>query len=170
MTEIFYYKSPIGLIRITTEDDALTEAVYINTTDKKEIETLKKSVPPPSSAIMKNCIAQYNNYFSGKNLDFDIPLNQSGTPFQQRVWKGLLKIGKGKTFSYLQFSKQLGNEKAIRAVGTANGKNKINIIVPCHRVIGSDGALVGYGGGLWRKQWLLAHEAKYCNGVQTLFK
>ena len=94
---------------------------------------------------------------------------QAGTSFQQTVWAALRHIPHGKTLSYLQLSKNIGNKKAIRAVGAANGKNNIVIIVPCHRVIGSNGTLVGYGGDLWRKQWLLAHEAKYCNGVQMLF-
>lgn len=89
--------------------------------------------------------------------------------FQEKVWQELLKIAPGQTISYMQLSKRLGDVKAIRAVGTANGKNTVAIIVPCHRVIGSNGDLVGYGGELWRKKWLLDHEAKYSNGVQTLF-
>ncbi|RYF79998.1 MAG: methylated-DNA--[protein]-cysteine S-methyltransferase [Chitinophagaceae bacterium] len=102
-------------------------------------------------------------------FQFKLPIKQAGTTFQQQVWKALQDIGPGKTISYLKLSKQLGNAKAIRAVGTANGKNNIAIIVPCHRVIGSNGSLVGYSGELWRKQWLLQHEAKYLQGVQSLF-
>jgi methylated-DNA-[protein]-cysteine S-methyltransferase len=169
MNETIYYDSPVGLLRIKNEGDALSEIIFIKTEDQAEIKKLKKSIINPSTPILKKCTAQLDDYFSGKNLQFDLPIAQEGTPFQQRVWKGLLSIPKGKTLSYLQFSKQLGNEKAIRAVGTANGKNNVSIIVPCHRIIGSNGTLVGYGGGLWRKQWLLNHEAKYCNGVQTMF-
>jgi methylated-DNA-[protein]-cysteine S-methyltransferase len=169
MNETIYYDSPVGLLRIKNEGDALSEIIFIKTEDQAEIKKSKKSITKPVTPILKKCTAQLDDYFSGKNLQFDLPIAQEGTPFQQRVWKGLLSIPKGKTLSYLQFSKQLGNEKAIRAVGTANGKNNVSIIVPCHRIIGSNGTLVGYGGGLWRKQWLLNHEAKYCNGVQTMF-
>ena len=169
MNETIFYDSPVGLLRIKNEGDALSEIIFIKTEDQAEIKKIKKSITKAATPILKKCTAQLDDYFSGKNLHFDLPIAQEGTPFQQRVWKGLLTIPKGKTLSYLQFSKQLGNEKAIRAVGTANGKNNVSIIVPCHRVIGSNGTLVGYGGGLWRKQWLLNHEAKYCNGVQTMF-
>lgn len=122
-----------------------------------------------TDTVLNSCIQQLDQYFSGKELHFKLPLQQDGTPFQQSVWNALLKINPGETNSYLQLSKNLGNPKAIRAVGTANGANAIAIIVPCHRVIGSQGKLVGYGGGLWRKKWLLDHEAKYCHGVQELF-
>ncbi|HPA24001.1 MAG TPA: methylated-DNA--[protein]-cysteine S-methyltransferase, partial [Ferruginibacter sp.] len=100
---------------------------------------------------------------------FDLPIQLNGTPFRQSVWQALQNIPFGKTTSYLQLSKNLGNAKAIRAVGTANGSNPIAIIIPCHRVIGSNGDLIGYAGELWRKKWLLAHEATFAHGVQTLF-
>lgn len=119
--------------------------------------------------LIQQCIDQLNEYFEGSRKIFDIPLQQEGTPFQQKVWAQLLNIGYGKTISYLTLSKQIGDTKAIRAVGTTNGKNQIAIIVPCHRVIGSDGSLTGYAGELWRKKWLLEHEGKFANGVQTLF-
>ena len=112
---------------------------------------------------------QLQEYFDGKRTDFDLPLQQEGSAFQQSVWAVLNDISYGKTVSYLQLSKRIGNAKAIRAVGITNGKNAISIIVPCHRVIGSNGSLTGYGGGLWRKQWLPEHEAKFANGVQQLF-
>ncbi len=102
-------------------------------------------------------------------MQFHFPIQQQGTDFQQKVWAELTRISAGKTISYLELSKRLGNTKTIRAAGTANGKNNIAIAVPCHRVIGSNGSLVGYAGGLWRKKWLLNHEAKYCNGQQLLF-
>jgi methylated-DNA-[protein]-cysteine S-methyltransferase len=112
---------------------------------------------------------QLDEYFAGQRIEFDLQVTQTGTSFQQTVWNELCNIPYGKTISYLELSKRIGNVKAIRAVGTANGTNHVSIIVPCHRVIGSNGSLVGYGGDLWRKKWLLEHEAKYAFGVQTLF-
>jgi methylated-DNA-[protein]-cysteine S-methyltransferase len=103
-------------------------------------------------------VSQLNDYFEGKRTDFTFKLNPFGTEFQQKVWKGLLEIPFGKTMSYLELSKKLGDVKAIRAVASANGKNPLWIVVPCHRVIGTDGSLTGYAGGLWRKKWLLEHE------------
>ncbi|MDQ7916631.1 methylated-DNA--[protein]-cysteine S-methyltransferase [Mesonia sp. MT50] len=102
---------------------------------------------------------QLESYFKGELQEFTFPIQPQGTDFQQRVWKALLTIPYGKTMSYLELSKQLGDPKAIRAVASANGKNPLWIIVPCHRVIGSDGSLTGYAGGLWRKKWLLEHES-----------
>ena len=102
-------------------------------------------------------------------MQFSVPVAQTGSDFQQGVWAELLKIPFGETISYLELSKRIGDVKAIRAVGTTNGKNQIAIIVPCHRVIGSNGTLTGYAGGLWRKQWLLEHEMKIKHGVRMLF-
>ncbi len=109
------------------------------------------------------------NIFQEKEKYLILPLKQEGTEFQQKVWSELIKIPYGKTISYLQLAQRLGDVKSIRAAASANGRNKLNIIVPCHRVIGSDGSLVGYGGGLPRKKWLLEHENKYANGVSLLF-
>jgi methylated-DNA-[protein]-cysteine S-methyltransferase len=103
---------------------------------------------------------QLQEYFEGTRSYFNLPLQQNGTDFQQRVWKQLLEIECGQTQSYLELARKLGDEKCIRAAASANGKNNLAIVVPCHRVIGSGGKLVGYAGGLWRKQWLLEHEAK----------
>ncbi|MEI8279829.1 MAG: methylated-DNA--[protein]-cysteine S-methyltransferase [Bacteroidota bacterium] len=104
---------------------------------------------------------QMNDYFTGARLDFQLPLHLIGTPFQKQVWEGLQHIPYGETRTYKQQSIFLGNEKAIRAVAGANGENGIAIIIPCHRVIGENGHLTGYGGGLWRKDWLLKHEQKH---------
>lgn len=123
----------------------------------------------PKTIAIKNCIKQLNEYFNGKRTEFKIDTAQLGTEFQQAIWKELMKIPYGKTISYRELSKRIGNVKAIRAVGTANGNNSIAIIIPCHRVIGSNGDLIGYSGDLWRKKWLLEHEAKYAHGVQSLF-
>ncbi|HRD44260.1 MAG TPA: methylated-DNA--[protein]-cysteine S-methyltransferase, partial [Ferruginibacter sp.] len=122
-----------------------------------------------SNKVLRECIRQLDDYFSGQTMQFHFPIQQQGTDFQQKVWAELTRVSAGKTISYLELSKRLGNTKTIRAAGTANGKNNIAIAVPCHRVIGSNGSLVGYAGGLWRKKWLLNHEAKYCNGQQLLF-
>lgn len=121
------------------------------------------------SPALTQCVEELIEYFNGNRLQFDIPVNQSGTAFQTNVWNELLTIGFGKTISYMQLAKQLGDPKCIRAAASSNGKNNIAIIVPCHRVIGSNQTLVGYAGGLWRKQWLLEHENKIANGVRTLF-
>ena len=120
------------------------------------------------SARVEN-LAGLSEYFSGKKKNFDLPVKHDGTVFQQKVWSELMNITYGKTISYLQLAQRLKNVKAIRAAASANGRNMLSIIVPCHRVIGSDGSLTGYGGGLHRKKWLLDHENKYANGVSLLF-
>lgn len=117
--------------------------------------------------ILQEVVTQLNDYFEGKRTEFDVLLNPQGTNFQKKVWHGLLQIPYGKTMSYLELSKQLGDVKAIRAVASANGKNPLWIIIPCHRVIGTDGSLTGYAGGLWRKKWLL--ELENPSPQQTLF-
>ncbi len=133
-------------------------------------ESMPASTTYPTKLLTETA-HQLQNYFEGNIRSFPIlsQSQQSGTAFQQRVWKELCNIPFGKTISYLQMAKNLGDEKCIRAAGTANGKNNLVIIVPCHRVIGSNGNLVGFAGGLWRKQWLLEHEAKLANGLQLLF-
>lgn len=121
-----------------------------------------------SSGLLQKAMQQLEEYFRGNRKQFDLPLNPQGTPFQQKVWNELLKIDYGSTATYLQMAKRLGDVKAIRAAASANGKNPIGIIIPCHRVIGADGKLTGYAGGLHRKQWLLEHEAKFA-GHPLLF-
>ena len=169
MHQSVYYKSPLGILQITCTGNAVSQVSFVNRKGAEKIQEDEVVIEEPGSPALKKCIDQLDNYFSGRLFEFDLELEQPGTDFQQTVWTELLKIGYGRTESYLSLSKRIGNVKAIRAVGTANGKNNIAIIVPCHRVIGSNGSLVGYGGDLWRKQWLLQHEAKYANGVQTLF-
>lgn len=124
-----------------------------------------KHIPP----LLINCLEELIQYFNGELRNFTLPLNQPGTTFQQDVWNLLTQIPFGKTISYLDLARKTGDSKATRAVANANGKNHIAIIVPCHRVIGSNKELTGYAGGLWRKKWLLDHEAKVAYGVQTLF-
>lgn len=163
--KIIYYSSPIGLLEIKTLQNQL---VGLHFSHSAEIFSNTKKVQP-DTALQKKCVQQLDEYFKGSLKQFDLPLHLIGTPFQQSVWNALRTISFGKTTSYQQLSKQLGNTRAIRAVGTANGKNPIAIIIPCHRIIGSNGDLTGYAGELWRKKWLLEHEAKWQNGVQTLF-
>ena len=169
MNESVYYNSPIGILQISNSGNSISELSFVNKHGSVKIKDEEAVFDKPVSVAIKKCIIQLDKYFSGELFDFKLQLDQAGTPFQQSVWSELLKISYGRTESYLSLSKRIGNIKAIRAVGTANGKNNIAIIVPCHRIIGSNGSLVGYGGDLWRKKWLLEHEAKYANGVQTLF-
>lgn len=164
-----YYKSPLGILHLVADIENVNEITFLNSMKGKKVDESAISFPKVSSPLLKKCIEQLNEYFTGSRKEFELPLAQSGTVFQQKVWSKLYDIPYGRTISYLELSKKLENVKAIRAVGTANGSNKICIIVPCHRVIGSNGSLVGYGGDLWRKQWLLEHEAKHQNGVQMLF-
>ena len=113
------------------------------------------------NAILLETVRQLNAYFEGKLQVFDLPLLPEGTAFQQRVWQEIVKVPYGKTASYLEMAIRLGDEKCIRAAASANGKNPIGIIIPCHRVIGKNGSMVGYAGDLWRKKWLLQHELQF---------
>ena len=144
--------SPLGFTKIVGDDDGIVSITVLNSEEK-----ITDIIP----VELEDCVFQLQEYFDGKRKDFDIKLNPEGTDFQKKVWNQLLEILYGKTLSYLELSKQLGDVKAIRAVANANGKNPIWIIIPCHRVIGSDGSLTGYAGGLNRKQWLLEHESPY---------
>lgn len=159
-----YYKSPIGIAKVTADENFITELVFI-----EENEAVVNNENIGQSLPLQQCLHQLDEFFNGKRKHFAIPVKQAGTAFQQKVWNELINIPFGKTVSYLQLSKQIGDTKAIRAVAASNGKNKISIIVPCHRVVGSNQSLVGYAWGNWRKQWLLEHEAKWENGVRTLF-
>ncbi|RDI56559.1 methylated-DNA--[protein]-cysteine S-methyltransferase [Flavobacterium glaciei] len=141
-------KTPLGIASIIGDENGIS---VISVADDGEIST---TIP----AVLQQAVIELNDYFEGKRTVFDFVLNPQGTEFQQKVWKGLLEIPFGKTCSYMELSKKLGDVKAIRAVASANGKNPLWIVVPCHRVIGTDGSLTGYAGGLWRKKWLLEHE------------
>ena len=159
-TFLAYYQSPIGTVVIKGTEKALNEILFLN---KKKTST--KVVPP----LLEKCIEELDEYFNGKRKIFNVAVAQEGTVFQQKVWNELTKIPYGKTVSYLVIAKSMKNPKSIRAVGGANGKNKIAIIIPCHRVIGANNKLTGYAGGLWRKEWLLNHELKYSPGQRKLF-
>ena len=150
-------KTPLGMATITGDEMGISAITVA------EDGSVSNEIP----LVLQEAVVQLQSYFEGKRTEFDLPLHPQGTDFQQKVWKGLLQIPYGKTMSYLELSKQLGDVKAIRAVAAANGKNPLWIVVPCHRVIGTDGSLTGYAGGLWRKKWLL--ELENPSRQQTLF-
>jgi methylated-DNA-[protein]-cysteine S-methyltransferase len=146
--EITFIETPLGITKIVGDENGICEISIINEED------YSTKVPK----ILKECVSQLQDYFEGNRINFDFKINPQGTAFQKKVWQELLEIPFGKTISYLDLSKKMGDVKAIRAVAAANGKNKLWIVIPCHRVIGTDGSLTGYAGGLWRKKWLLEHE------------
>jgi len=158
ITSIAYYKTPVGVARIIAEDGFIAS---ISIRDE-EIE-----VVPTDDPLLLKTIQQLNEYFAGERKEFDLPIKQHGTLFQQEVWQQLLQIDYGTTITYGQQSRLMNNPLGIRAIASANGKNNLWIIVPCHRVIGADGSLTGYAGGLWRKKWLLEHEARIMGTGQT---
>lgn len=145
-----FYKSPIGTIEVKYSEKGIVSLVFA-----------KEKITNYTLHSFNDCIKQLDEYFSGERTEFDLKLNLHGTEFQMKVWDELLKIPFGETTSYLAVATKIGDPNALRAVGNANGKNPVSIIVPCHRVIGTDGKLTGYAGGLWRKKWLLEHEQKY---------
>jgi methylated-DNA-[protein]-cysteine S-methyltransferase len=144
-----YVESPIGIIEIAGTSDAITDLNFVDIKQKADL---------PSNAVIDEAAGQLREYFNGDRKEFIIPLDLKGTEFQRKVWQTLLMVGYGKKVTYRYLAETVGNPKAVRAVGAANGKNPISIIIPCHRIIGSDGSLTGYGGGIWRKEWLLHHE------------
>lgn len=149
-----YIESPLGTIELLADEHGITS---VKLGAERVFET-------SDDDLLSEAEVQLSEYFEGKRKEFKIQLTLNGTDFQKQVWSELLKIPYNKTISYLELSRRLGDEKSIRAAASANGKNPIAIIVPCHRVIGSNGELTGYTGGLWRKQWLLEHES----GVKSL--
>jgi len=155
---IVYHQTPVGVARITEEDNFITSISVLD----GEFE-----LKPADSPLLIQAIVQLDEYFAGERKIFELPLRQNGSEFQQKVWDQLSEINYGTTISYLQQSKLMQNPLGIRAIAAANGKNNLWIVVPCHRVIGSNGSLTGYAGGLWRKQWLLDHEAHIMGVGQT---
>ncbi len=147
-----YYDSPIGILEISGTENGITGVHFVE----------KKSDPNPAIPLpLKECVQQLNEYFVGDRKEFSLNLLLDGTDFQKKVWNQLMKISYGKAVSYKDVAKAIRNDKAFRAVGSANGRNNIAIIIPCHRVIAHDGTLGGYGGGLGKKEWLLDHEKRY---------
>ncbi len=163
-TTVYYsmYTSPIGELLLTSSNGMLSQLNM----------PLQRGKPAPSpkkewrrdDAALRLAREQLDAYFEGDLQTFDLPLCMAGTPFQKQVWEGLLTIAYGTTISYAELARRIGRPGASRAVGAANGQNPIGLIVPCHRVIGADGTLTGYGGGLDRKEWLISHEAEVLRG------
>lgn len=145
------FESPIGIVEVTAT------ASHIVTVDFVEEAQLQTEQPE----VLQRAITQLREYFAGTRQVFDVPYQFNGTVFQQKVWHALTTVPYNKTASYKDIAIYIGNEKAVRAVGMTNGKNPISIIVPCHRIIGSNGKLTGYAGGVWRKEWLLHHEQQF---------
>ena len=158
MTDTQIVTSPLGELRISADSAGLTEVQFCQQSPGKTT----------GNKIIAAAIDQLNEYFAGQRREFDLPLNPPGTQFQHCVWQQLLTVKCGDTASYGAIATAIGKPTASRAVGAANGRNPISIIVPCHRIIGGSGSLTGYAGGLERKQWLLAHEKKVVGGVQAL--
>jgi methylated-DNA-[protein]-cysteine S-methyltransferase len=142
------YESPIGWIEIMGSEDEILSLSFIEQ-PRSELVTC---------SVLEAAIQQVSEYFMGVRRTFDLPLALHGTSFQRRVWEQLMSIPYGHVATYQEIAQAIGMPQAVRAVGVANARNPISIIVPCHRVIGSDGGLTGYGGGIWRKEWLLKHE------------
>jgi methylated-DNA-[protein]-cysteine S-methyltransferase len=155
-----YCESPLGIIEIKGNEEAIYAVSFV-----------EKQMPSSSHIpdVLFQCKTELQEYFDGGRKDFDVPLAPEGTSFQKEVWAQLMKIGYGHTTSYMAIAKKMNNPGAVRAVGLANGKNPVGIIIPCHRVIGEDGSLTGYAGGLWRKKWMLEHEGRASGKSPTLF-
>ena len=158
MQGIVYFESPVGCVRIKASETALVELEFVDAAGEDALP----------NAIAQQTAQELMEYFAGARKDFTVPLAPTGTNFQQAVWGQLVAIPFGKTTSYGNLARHMKNEGAIRAIGQANHVNPIAIIIPCHRVIGSDRSLVGYGGGLWRKRWLLEHERAIAEGTRTI--
>ncbi len=142
--------TPLGIAKLEGDHNGISSLTLIDDT-----HAITEIIPE----VLEDAVYQLYEYFAAKRKVFDLELHLEGTDFQKKVWQNLLKIPFGKTVSYLDLAKSLGDANAVRAVAAANGKNPLWILVPCHRVIGSDGSLTGYAGGLYRKEWLLAHES-----------
>lgn len=143
-----FLKSPIGYLEVTGSENGIQSLHFL------DFRVRLQHVP----VCLRTCILQLEEYFHGTRSAFDLRLDLHGSPFQLKVWNELLKIPYGTTITYLELARRIGNDKSLRAAGGANGHNPVSVIVPCHRVIGSNGRLVGYRGGLKRKKWLLEHE------------
>jgi methylated-DNA-[protein]-cysteine S-methyltransferase len=153
-----YFKSPLGLLVITANEAAITGLHFAESKEEKE----------KANGVIKDCLQQLSEYFNRERYDFNLLVEQEGTELQQRVWSELQKIPYGMTMSYLNMARKIKNRTLSRAVGNASGKNKIAIIIPCHRLIGSNGSLTGYSGGIENKRWLLEFEKEAVE--PTLFK
>lgn len=149
-----YYVSELGVMEIRGSEAGIEVVEFVKESSGEEMKAKEAEIP----ACLRECVRQLSEYFEGRRREFSLKLNPRGTDFQKRVWGELQKIPYGKTVSYGDIARAIGNPAAVRAVGGANGRNPIVVIIPCHRVIGSDGRLTGFGAGLWRKERLLGHE------------
>ncbi len=154
MKNLYYYETIIGTIGIADDGEAITDIFFGKDDDPKDLNQMELN----ETDLIKEAQRQLTEYFEGKRKVFDLPLKAEGTPFQKAAWEALLTIPYGEIRSYGQMAKQVGNPKACRAIGMANNRNPIAIVIPCHRVIGSNGKLIGYGGGLHIKEFLLEIE------------
>ncbi len=152
--DVVFYESPIGWIEIRGSEAGLSFLEFVDAGSARRGRRTKGPLPAP----LADGLTQLDEYFKGSRTAFSVELDLRGTAFQRRVWAELLRVGFGRTTTYKALAAAVGNPASTRAVGGANHRNPISIIVPCHRVVGSDGRLTGYGGGLWRKDWLLRHE------------
>jgi methylated-DNA-[protein]-cysteine S-methyltransferase len=155
-TRYTWLETPLGGALLTAEGDALTRVSLGAPAEAVRPEWERVSSGP---GVLAEACGQLAEYFAGARTAFDLPLAPTGTAFQQRVWAALADVPYGATATYLDVARALGDVKATRAVGAANGRNPLGVVVPCHRVVGADGSLTGYAGGLDRKRWLLRHEA-----------
>ena len=151
---VVYYESPIGLLEVRGGEAGVTAVNFVESRDPAAGRRGEAALPPPLS----DCLVQLDEYFRGARRAFSVKLDLRGTDFQRKVWKALRSVAFGRTVTYRELARTVGCPAGTRAVGGANHRNPVSIIVPCHRVVGSDGGLTGYGGGLWRKDWLLRHE------------
>jgi methylated-DNA-[protein]-cysteine S-methyltransferase len=156
-------ESPIGWLEIQADRRQILSVNFIESPAAVGRCDGEESGRPE---VLEACLGQLGEYFRGRRSSFSLPLNLEGTGFQRRVWTALLRVPYGKTTTYRDLAEAAGNRRATRAVGGANHRNPISIIVPCHRVVGCDGRLTGYGGGLWRKEWLLCHEREHAAGLE----
>ena len=153
------YKSPLGTLVLQSDGLSITAISF----DEGDLQG------KDNCDLLRECEQQLDDYFCGRSIGFDLPLDPQGTAFQKKVWNELLHIPGGEPITYSELALRLGDPKLVRAVGTANGRNPIAIVIPCHRVIGLGNKLIGYAGGLERKRWLLSHEMKYHPSKGTLF-
>lgn len=158
--ETFIYNSSVGALQIVADKEAVLECSFTEN---------RGTSATPESSVIQQCVSELELYFAGRLKAFSVNVRLTGTDFQNRVWTELMKIPFGKTITYSQLALNLGDLKCIRAAGTANGKNKIPVIIPCHRVIGKDGSLVGFAGGLDKKEWLLKHEGVIRSDQMKIF-